>query len=97
MATHSFHDGRSAGHVVITQGVQPLAADPVRGIEVGNCLLRHLKGDWGDVPDEDKASNDVSFKTKNMLLSAYTVHGTAIWIITDPGWEVTTILLPDEY
>lgn len=47
---------------------------------------------------EDKAKNDGMVIEKGMILSAYTLKtGTKIWIITDPGHEVTTFLLPGEY
>lgn len=66
-------------------------------------LFRHLSGDWGDVPPEDKAANDQAVKDGSRILSNYTTQkGTRIWIITeaedDKGVRcATTILLPEEY
>ncbi len=66
-------------------------------------LARHAAGDWGEVDDEDKASNDEALITGMRLLSAYTLASDVrIWVITEAcdgeGHRVaTTILLPEEY
>ena len=46
---------------------------------------------------EDRQQNDEAAEHMGYILSAYTVKNTKIWIITDYGWDVTTILLPEEY
>lgn len=89
----NFRNGKPAGRLVITAGAEALAEK----VDVSPLVRRHLSMDWGDVCDEDKAANDRSILASGGAHSAYnTPHGT-IWIITDPGGEVTTILLPDEY
>jgi hypothetical protein len=61
-------------------------------------LARHFNGDWGEVGKDDWEQNDRMVADKGMILSAYKIAtGEKIWIITDPGHEVTTILLPEEY
>ena len=61
-------------------------------------LARLFSGVWGDMPDEDKRTNDRSLVTKSMLMSSYSLKdGVIIWIITDPGHQTTTILLPQDY
>ena len=66
-------------------------------------LARHVRGDWGDVCDEDKMLNDQSLVDGSRLLSAYTtLKGKKLWIITeacdDSGHRLaSTILRPDEY
>lgn len=61
-------------------------------------LLRHLRGDWGEVCKEDWALNDQAVGDGTRLLSAYrTSHGERIWIITEADRSATTLLLPDEY
>jgi hypothetical protein len=70
---------------------------------VQESLNRHVKGDWGDVDDEDKQTNDQALKQGTRLLSAYSddrfpKNGVAtIWIITEADRSATTILFPDEY
>jgi hypothetical protein len=66
-------------------------------------LQKHLRGDWGEVCEEDKMLNDQSLVDGSRILSTYkTLLGVKIWIITkamgDDGYRAaTTILLPDEY
>ncbi len=82
------------GKLVATRGV-------FNGIgvteEVLACLARHQNGDWGDLDEEDKETNNKALKLEGRILSAYTVHDTKIWIITEWDRSVTTILLPEEY
>jgi hypothetical protein len=92
------------GSIVATRGVYQLACEnPDFARFVQKCLNRHVKGDWGDVDDEDKKTNDLSLKAGMRLLSAYNddrfpKHGVAtIWIITEADRSATTILFPDEY
>jgi hypothetical protein len=61
-------------------------------------LCSHLTGDWGDLDDEDWATNDRALKDGSRILSQYTLStGTKFWIITDAGHDITTFLLPEEY
>jgi hypothetical protein len=61
-------------------------------------LSRHLRGDWGDLCEEDKTENDLSLKEGFRLLSSYRVSdGQTLWIITEADRSATTLLLPDEY
>ena len=92
------------GRLVMTRGVNDLVAEnEVFARFVTESLSRHVKGDWGDVDDEDKQTNDASLKQGMRLLSAYNddrfpKHGiSTIWIITEWDRSATTILFPDEY
>lgn len=61
-------------------------------------VRRHIKGDWGDLDDDNKEENEFSLQRGLRLLSAYRLKdGTRIWIITEADRSVTTILLPTEY
>lgn len=61
-------------------------------------VSRHASGDWGDVCDADKQSNEEALKCGARLLSSYrTSEGEKLWIITEADRSVTTILLPKEY
>jgi len=87
------------GRVVITPGAMAALAEARQHPAV--YLVRHERGDWGDLSAADKALNDTwvihdNQIRMNRILSAYhTAHGAKIWIITDCG--VTTILMPEEY
>ncbi len=58
-----------------------------------------LKGDWGDLSDDDMAENEFSLKEGFRLLSSYQLPDTGekIWIITEADRSITTLLLPEEY
>jgi len=92
------------GQIVASRGVYDLASqNPDFSQFVQKCLNRHIKGDWGDVDDEDKQSNDQALKEGTRLLSVYNddrfpKNGVAnIWIITEADRSATTMLFPDEY
>ncbi len=76
----------------------PGALNVLTQSDILTALRRHLSGDWGDVPDDDKGANDAALIYGHRLLSAYRSGcGTAFWIITEWDRSATTILLPSEY
>ncbi|AQX72734.1 hypothetical protein [Dehalococcoides mccartyi] len=94
----------NTGQIVATRGVYDLACEnPEFAQFIQKSLNRHIKGDWGDVNDEDKQTNDQALKQGTRLLSAYNddrfpQNGVAtIWVITEADRSATTILFPDEY
>jgi hypothetical protein len=66
-------------------------------------LARHMRGDWGDLCDNDKAANDAALIPNedgegDRILSAYHLRDqTKIYVITEWDRSRTTVLLPDEY
>ena len=58
---------------------------------------RHQAGDWGDVPADDAAENELSVREGFRILSSYAVGRQRLWVITEADRSVTTILKPDEY
>lgn len=63
-------------------------------------LNRHINGDWGNMCDEDKATNEEALVDGLRLMSVYKRMDhpdDTIWIITEADRSATTILLPDEY
>ncbi len=89
------------GQIVATPGA--LQALRVAGQRPGEFLSRHLRGDWGDVCEEDKALNDLALIDGSRVLSSYeTKNGTKLWVITeavdDDGQRASScLLLPEEY
>lgn len=83
------------GHCVATQGTHDLISRGV--LNPLDLLSRHQCGDWGELDDSDKQLNQRALRDRSRLMSAYTVSGTKVWVITDADWEVTTLLLPSEY
>ena len=87
------------GQLVMTRGVNDLVAgDEAFARFITESLNRHVKGDWGELGDEDRAENDLSLKEGFRILSAYeSGELPKIWIITEADRSATTILFPDEY
>ena len=82
------------GRIVITRGVH-LA---ITGDEMLSAMLKHAQGDWGDVCDEDRRSNEKALVRQSRLFSAWQAsYGAKFWIITEHDRSCTTILLPEEY
>jgi hypothetical protein len=84
------------GQIVATPGALALLEKAQKS--PSEFLLRHLRGDWGDLCRDHKAENELSLKQGFRLLSSYPVTDTdTIWIITEADRPVTTVLLPAEY
>lgn len=82
------------GRIVMTKGV----CAAISPDETLTALLRHSQGDWGDVCDEDRQSNEEALLQQFRLFSIYHASGeTKFWIITEADRSYTTILLPEEY
>lgn len=82
------------GRIVATPGV--LSSIP--SDEMMKALDRHIRGDWGDLDDEDIQENELSLKEGFRLFSCYaSADGVRFWIITEADRSATTLLLPQEY
>jgi len=62
-----------------------------------DLLIRHMRGDWGDLPEPDRQQNELALASGARLLSSYPVGTARIWIVTEADRSSTTLLLPDEY
>lgn len=86
------------GRVVMTTSVHTWwGRDPELQWRLAECLQRHNSGDWGEVCDDDKRENDFSVENGLRVLSAYTIEGQKIWVITEADRSVTTVLFPEDY
>ena len=84
------------GQVVATPGA--LAALEKAGQTPDEFLARHVAGDWGVVPEEDRQENELSVQNGLRILSAYVLKtGVKIWLITEADRSSTCFLLPSEY
>ena len=84
------------GQLVATPGA--LAALEKTGQNAMEFLSRHVRGDWGELPKEDKEENQLSLEKSFRLLSCYrTTAGDKLWVITEADRSHTTLLLPEEY
>jgi hypothetical protein len=83
------------GNLVATPGALELLDR--YAVNASELLLRHQRGDWGNVPPEDAEENEHSVANGNRILSSYPIGDERIWIITEADRSATTLLLPEEY
>jgi hypothetical protein len=81
------------GQIFATQG----ALDSLSMTAINRALDRHASGDWGQVCEDDRATNEVALIDGSRLLSAYRSGGLEYWIITEADRSATTLLLPSDY
>ncbi len=68
------------------------------GISLFEPLLRHIRGDWGDISESDRQQNELALTAGLCILSSYALpNGERVWLITEWDRSATTILLPDDY
>jgi hypothetical protein len=81
------------GQLVITRA----AAGRLTPDEIADGIVRHARGDWGDISPEDAAENELALREGFRLLSAYGRGERRFWVITEADRSATTILLPEDY
>lgn len=63
-----------------------------------DLIRRHSEGDWGDVVEEDRLTNEEGLVDGNRLHSVYRLSGDlTVWVITEWDRSITTALLPKDY
>lgn len=77
----------------------PAAVEAVdrASISIVDLLIRHLRGDWGDLSESDRQQNELALIAGGRLLSSYPIAAARLWIVTEADRSSTTLLLPDEY
>lgn len=88
------------GHILMTSTIsKQTAIDAKLSGFIFACLQKHQSGDWGDLPEEDKAINNQALEIgSGTLFGAYRyVDNSEIWIMTDCNQKTTTILRPEDY
>lgn len=84
------------GETVMTIGAKEVLAESNQ--LPNEFLIKHQKGNWGDICKDDWRENDLSVKKGFRILSAYrTIKDEKIWVITEADRSATIILLPSEY
>ncbi len=84
------------GQMVVTPGAieaaQEIGRHPIQ------FIARHAEGKWGDLPEEDIATNERALRETGRLFSAYKFEsGHKFYVITEWDRSYTTLLLPEEY
>ncbi|AGZ28728.1 putative type I restriction-modification system methyltransferase subunit [Burkholderia pseudomallei NCTC 13179] len=83
------------GCVFVSSG----ALDALSSVHVPHVhfLIRHMRGDWGRLSDEDWQRNERALVTGDYLLSSYILSsGQKIWLHTTGERSATFVLLPAE-
>ena len=83
------------GALVATPAVLELLT--AAGIPVWSLVSRHVSGDYGEVDEHDRQANEDAIANGERILSAYTVAGERVWIITEADRSSTCALLASEY
>ncbi|MDR6610547.1 hypothetical protein [Pseudomonas synxantha] len=79
------------GALVFTTGVDTLVRSGK--LDPFHYFTRHIKGDWGDLCEEDHQINADALKDGSRLMSSYQVEPELkLWIITEADRSVTTLL-----
>lgn len=60
-------------------------------------LNRHVTGDWGELDEDDRQTNECALQSGGRIFSTYTELDTKFYVITESDRSLTTILLPEEY
>ncbi len=81
------------GQLVITRA----ASGRLTPEEIADAIVRHARGDWGDLSADDAAENELSLRKGFRLLSAYGQGDHRFWVITEADRSATTVLLPEDY
>jgi len=87
------------GQIIMTREVNNKTAfDASFSKFVQESIVRHSKGDWGDISKEDKRTNASALKTGERLHSAYEKDPfPKIWVITGADRSVTDVMFPEDY
>jgi hypothetical protein len=66
-------------------------------IDPFSLLVRHVRGDWGDLSPVDKATNEKAVQEGLRVFSSYAVGDEKVWVITEADRSSTCLLLPENY
>lgn len=84
------------GQIVATPGA--LEALEQTGQTPLEFIARHVRGDWGDVCEEDAEANQQALQDGSRILSSYrTKLDEKLWIITEADRSSSCVLKPNEY
>jgi hypothetical protein len=82
------------GQIFVTPGVEELID---KGLLLDLYIDRHWRGDWGNLDDEDKQTNEDAVLHGDRILSSFNTNVGKFWIITEADRSTTTAITPDEY
>ena len=81
------------GMIVVTRR----AAAQMEKLDAMDALIRHMTGDWGEIPPEACEKNEEALTHGRRVVSSYLDrYLQRFMVITDADRSTTTIQLPDE-
>ena len=83
------------GALVATPGAIELLASA--GVPVWSLVSRHVSGNYGEVDEHDRQANEDAIASGERILSAYTVAGERVWVLTEADRSSTCVLRPEDY
>ncbi|UQO99549.1 hypothetical protein L0Z36_11615 [Burkholderia multivorans] len=84
------------GRILATPAALEAIADA--HVSIIDLLIRHIRGDWGDLSESDRQQNELSIDAGLRLLSSYVLPGgQTVWVITEWDRSSTMFLLPGDY
>jgi hypothetical protein len=84
------------GRVVATPGA--LEALERSSQRPGEFLMKHARGEWGDLDEHDAEANRIAVREGGRIVSSYKTRlGDRLWVITEADRSSTCLLLPEEY
>lgn len=95
-STHHTGPRFKLGRILATPAALKIIADA--RVSIIDLLIRHMRGDWGELSDSDRQQNELAVTTGQRILSSYALPGgRTVWLITEADRCATTFLLPGEY
>lgn len=87
------------GSTLITRGVnEKIMRNSLFAKFIVESFSKYLRDDWGDIPESDKAMNDLATKNNDdRIVARYNNMYGDIYIITEWDRSATTILFVEEY
>ena len=82
--------------ILLTSGIGELINSEELKKELINTIKKYFNCEW-DLNSEDKEINDNALSRGGNIASSYKINDVIINIITDQGWNKTTVMLSDEY
>lgn len=84
------------GRIVVTDG----AVKEIYPVDLLKGILRHVKGDWGDLNDDPRLvqARSEALLTGGSVSSVFTDrNGEKFWVLTGASRAETRVMLPGEY
>ncbi|NTZ82554.1 hypothetical protein FCJ61_05945 [Burkholderia metallica] len=95
-STHHAGPRFRPGRIFATPAALEVIADAK--VSILDLLIRHLRGDWGQLSESDRQQNELSVEAGLRILSSYVLpNQQTVWVITEWDRSATTFLLPGDY